>query len=212
MIRIGIAALTLLALPLGGAAPARAPRLGIVQRIAGPDGGWDLLSVDAGHRRLLVARSDGIMAVDLATGAVTPKFVPGARFHAAFAIPGTRFGIATAGQANKAVLFDSGTGAVTAEVPTGANPDDAIYDPVSRTVWVMNARDGTATIVDPAAAKAVATVPIGGGLEGTALDGHGHLFVNIEDKNEGAEVNPPSRKVVRHIALTGCDGPTGLAY
>src|SRR3954464_14374679 len=138
--RIGLLAAALASL---AAAPAAAP-YAVVQRIAGPDGGWDLLSVDPAHKRLLVARSDGIMAVDLATGAVTPKFVPGARFHAAFAIPGTRFGIATAGQANRAVLFDSGTGAVTGEVPTGANPDDAIYDPVSRTIWVMNARDGTA--------------------------------------------------------------------
>jgi hypothetical protein len=206
-----IAVLALPAFALLAAAPA-APDYAVVQRIAGPDGGWDLLSVDAARRHLLVGRGDGIMAVDLGTGAVTPTFVPGGRFHTAFAIPGTRLGIATAGAANKAILFDAGTGAVTAEVPTGTNPDDAIYEPASRTVWVMNARDGTATIVDPAAAKAVATVPIGGGLEGPALDGRGHLFVNIEDKNEIAEVDLASRKVVKRIALTGCDGPTGLAY
>lgn len=193
------------------AAPA-APDYEVVQRIAGADGGWDLLSVDPGHKRLLVARSDGVMAVDLATGAVTAKFVPGARFHAVFAIPGTRLGIATSGQANEAILFDSGTGAVKAEVATGANPDAAIYEPTSKTVWVMNARDGTATIVDPAKAKAVGTVAIGGGLELPALDGHGHLFVNVEDKNEIAEVDLASRKVLKHIALTGCDGPTGLTY
>ncbi|HEX4737255.1 MAG TPA: YncE family protein [Allosphingosinicella sp.] len=205
-----IAASALPALALLAAAPA-APHYSVVQRIAGPDGGWDLVSVDTAHHRLLVGR-DGAMAVDLATGAVTPKFVPGTRFHKAFAIPGTRLGLATAGAANKAILFDSATGAVKAEVPTGANPDDAIYEPTSKTVWVMNARDGTATIVDPMAAKAVATVAIGGGLEGPALDGHGHLFVNIEDKNEIAEVDLASRKVIKHIALTGCDGPTGLAY
>lgn len=206
-----IAAFVLPALALLAAAPA-APRYAVVQRIAGPDGGWDLVSVDPAHHRLLVGRSDGAMAVDLATGAVTAKFVPGTRFHKAFAISGTRLGLATAGAANKAILFDSGTGVVKAEVSTGTNPDDAVYEPASRTVWVMNARDGTATIVDPAAAKAVATVPIGGGLEGPAVDGHGHLFVNIEDKNEIAEVDLASRKVVKHIALTGCDGPTGLAY
>lgn len=199
------------AFALTAAAPAPAPER-IVQRIAGPDGGWDLLSVDPEHRRLLVARTDGVMAVDLRTGAVTAKFVPGARLHAVFAIPGTRLGIATSGQTNAAILFDSGTGAVTAQVPTGNNPDAAIYEPTSKTVWVMNARDGTATIVDPVAAKAVATVEIGGGLELPALDGHGHLFVNVEDRSEIAEVDLASRKVLKHIALTGCEGPTGLAY
>jgi DNA-binding beta-propeller fold protein YncE len=207
----GILAFVLPALALAAAAPA-GPPIKVVQRIAGPDGGWDLLSVDPAHHRLLVARTDGVMAVDLRTGAVTPKFVPGARLHAAFAIPGTRLGIATSGQSNSAILFDSATGAVTAQVPTGANPDAAIYDPASKTVWVMNARDGTATIVDPAAAKAVGTVAIGGGLELPALDGHGHLFVNVEDKNEIAEIDLARRSVIRHIALPGCDGPTGLAY
>jgi DNA-binding beta-propeller fold protein YncE len=210
MSRIGIAALALLALPLGGAAPAKP--LGIVQRIAGPDGGWDLLSVDANHRRLLVARSDGVMAVDLATGAVTPRFVPGARLHAVLAVPGSGLGLATSGQADAAILFDTGSGAVRAEVPTGANPDAAIYDPASRLVWVMNAKDGTASVIDPRAAKVVATVMIGGGLELPALDGRGHLFVNVEDKNELAEIDLKTRRVMRRIALTGCDSPTGLAY
>ncbi|MEA3039382.1 MAG: hypothetical protein QOE79_1895 [Sphingomonadales bacterium] len=202
--------LALVALSLCGAAPA--PKLGIVERIAGPDGGWDLLSVDADNHRLLVARSDGVMAVDLATGAVTPRLVPGARLHAVLAVPGSGIGLATSGQANAAILFDTASGAVRAQVPTGANPDAAIYDPASRDVWVMNARDGTASVIDPRAAKVVATVTIGGGLELPALDGRGHLFVNVEDKNQLAEIDLKTRTVIRRVALAGCDGPTGLAY
>ncbi|MEA3049963.1 MAG: hypothetical protein QOG84_1799 [Sphingomonadales bacterium] len=202
--------LALVALSLCGAAPA--PKFGIVQRIAGPDGGWDLLSVDADNHRLLVARSDGVMAVDLATGAVTPRLVPGARLHAVLAVPGSGIGLATSGQANAAILFDTASGAVRAQVPTGANPDAAIYDPASRDVWVMNARDGTASVIDPRAAKVVATVTIGGGLELPALDGRGHLFVNVEDKNQLAEIDLKTRQVIQRVALTGCDGPTGLAY
>jgi len=202
--------LALVALSLCGAAPA--PRLGIVERIAGADGGWDLLSVDSDHRRLLVARSDGVMAVDLATGAVTARFVPGARLHAVLAVPGSGIGLATSGQANAAILFDTASGAVRAQVPTGANPDAAIYDPVGRDVWVMNAKDGTASVIDPRTAKVVATVAIGGGLELPALDGRGHLFVNVEDRGELAEIDLKSRQVMRRVALTGCDEPTGLVY
>ena len=202
--------LALAALLATAAAPPRGTG-GVVQRIGGPDGGWDLLSVDSEHRRLLVARTDGVMAIDLATGKVTPRLVPGARFHAALAIPGG-LGIATSGQSNTAILFDTGSGAVKAEIPTGANPDAAIYDPATKTVWVMNARDGSATVIDPRRAIVVATVPIGGGLELAALDGRGHLFVNVEDKNEIVEIGLTSRNVMRHIALPGCDGPTGLTY
>ena len=191
-------------------APAAEPS--IVQRIAGPDGGWDLLSVDSAHHRLLVARSDGVMAVDLRTGAVTPEFVPATRLHAVLAIPHTNLGLATAGPSNSAILFDLATGAVRSEVPTGKNPDAAIYDPASRTVWVMNAGDGSVTVVDPVQARVVATVPVGGALELPALDGRGHLFVNIEDKAEIAEIDLARRSVIRHIALAGCEEPTGLAY
>ena len=203
---------TALALLLTTAVSSAPPKLGVIQRIAGPDGGWDLLSVDAEHHRLLVARSDGVMAVDLSTGVLTPSFVAGSRLHAVLAVPGTGLGLATSGASNSAIIFDAATGAVKAEVPTGANPDAAIFEPTSRTVWVMNAKDGTASVVDPVSAKVVATVAIGGGLELPALDGHCHLFVNVEDRNEIAEVDLAARKVLRRIALTGCDGPTGLAY
>jgi YVTN family beta-propeller protein len=111
-----------------------------------------------------------------------------------------------------AILFDLASGAVRGEVPTGANPDAAIYDPVSRTVWVMNAGDGTVTVLDPVRARAVASVTVGGALELPALDGHGHLFVNVEDKAEIAEIDLASRTVVRHIPMAGCEEPTGLAY
>jgi len=184
----------------------------VAERIAIPDGGWDLLAVDPASHRLLVARSDGVTAVDLADGKVTGRLVPGARLHAVVPVPGTGLALATAGGTDSAILFESATGKVRAEVKTGANPDAAIYEPTSRTVWVMNAKDGSISIVDPRAAKVVATVAVGGSLELPALDGRGHLFVNVEDKNEVVELDIAARKVLRHIPLPGCDGPTGLAY
>jgi YVTN family beta-propeller protein len=184
----------------------------LAQRIAVSDGGWDLLTVDRESRRVLIARTDGVTAIDLATGKVTPQLVRGARLHAVVPIPHTGLALATAGGTNSAILFETGSGKQRAEVKTGANPDAAIYEPGSRTVWVMNAKDGSISIVDPSAAKVVATIPVGGSLEMPALDGRGHLFVNVEDKNEIVEISVATRKVMRRIALTGCDGPTGLAF
>ncbi len=180
---------------------------GVVQRIPGADGGWDYVSVDAASNRLFVARTDGVMTVDLATGKVTDKFVPGARLHAAFVAGGV--GVTTNGGTNTATLFDPATGAARAEVPTGKKPDAAIYDPVSGTVWTMNGGDGTATIIDLKAGKATATMTIGGALEFAALDGKGHLFVNV-DKNELAEIDIARRIVLRRTPLTGCEEPSGL--
>jgi len=76
----------------------------------------------------------------------------------------------------------------------------------------MNPGSGDITVIDAAAAKVVATISVGGSLELGVADGHGRMFVNVEDKNELVILDTHTRKVVRHVALTGCDGPTGIAY
>lgn len=182
-----------------------------VQRIAGPDGPWDYASIDQERHRLLVARGDGVMAIDLRSGAVTPRFVPGERVHQALALPDTGLGLSTNGTTNDATLFDAATGAVKARIPTGKKPDAAIWDAKSKRVYVMNAGDGSVSIVDPMAARVTGTVPIGGALEYAALGPDGHVHVNVEDRAELVTFDPAEGKVLRRVALAGCADPSGLA-
>jgi DNA-binding beta-propeller fold protein YncE len=42
-------------------------------------------------------------------------------------------------------------------------------------------------------------------------DGHGRVFVNVEDKAEIAVVDIAGRKVAARYKLTGCEEPSGLA-
>ena len=194
---------------LSGVAP---PVYSVISQIRAGDGGWDLASVDPVDQRLYVAHGDGVTAIDLRTGAAEDRIVPGRRVHAAMAIPGTHDVISTNGETNDAFLFDGRTGQIRATIPTGKNPDAAAYDPATQTVWVFNPGSGDATVIDPRSAKAVATVQIGGSLELGVADGSGRMFVNVEDKNEVVVLDTRRRKVVRHIALEGCDGPTGIAF
>jgi DNA-binding beta-propeller fold protein YncE len=76
----------------------------------------------------------------------------------------------------------------------------------------MNGDSGTISIVDPRRLAAVGKIVVGGSLEFPALDGRGHLFVHVEDKGELAEIDIARRRVVRRLALAGCDSPTGLTY
>ena len=193
-------------------AAAALPTYSVVGELPAGDGGWDLASVDPGDQRLYVAHGDRVTAFDLRTGTAIDRLVPGARVHAALAIPGTHDVIATNGETNTAVLFDGRTGQVRVTIPTGKNPDAAAYDPATRTVWVMNPGSGDATVIDPFAGNAVATVPIGGSLELGVADGRGHLFVNVEDKNEVVVLDTRTRRVLKHLPLAGCDGPTGIAF
>ncbi len=189
-----------------------APQYDVTARVAGPDGGWDLLDVDAGAHRLYVARSNGVMAVDLTNNQVTANLVPLSRGHGVAVIPGTGRVIAASGETNTAVLFEGATGKVIATIPTAKNPDAIVYDPATKTVWVMCPGTGEAMVIDPKSGKVLASVKIGGALELGAADGHGRMYLNVEDKNQLVVIDTRARKVLKRIALAGCDGPTGIVY
>jgi DNA-binding beta-propeller fold protein YncE len=180
--------------------------------IAGPDGGWDYASVDPVRNRLYVARSGGIMVVDLATGVVTPQLVTAQRAHQVLAINNGREIIETDGKTALLRFIDADTGAVLGEVATGKKPDAAIIDPASGLIVVANADDGSFTLVDPKTRTAAGSITVGGSLEFLAADGRGTIWVNAEDTNELVAVDIRRRKVTARVALTGCDAPTGLAF
>jgi Uncharacterized conserved protein len=186
-----------------GAAPAL-PTVAI--RIALHDGGWDALTVDPASRRVLVARSDGVDAVDFRTGAVTARLITGTRFHGVTVVPGTSLAVASQA-AGSVTIFDVRTGKVSGEVKTDADADATIYEPTTRDVWVMNGDSGTISIIDPVKAAEVGKISVGGSLEFPALDRRGHLFVNVEDRNELAEIDVLKRTVIRRIPLAGCSIP-----
>lgn len=184
----------------------------VVDRIAGPDGGWDYASYDAVRDRVLVARAGAVTAIDLKTKQVNPAFAPAARGHAAFPINGGAEVVITNGTPNTATFVNADTGAAIATVATGDGPDDAIFDAKSGLLLVMDHRGGDITLIDPKAHAAVGTIPVGGTLEAAAVDGAGRLFVNVENLNQIAVVDIAARKVTARYALAGCEGPTGIAY
>ncbi len=204
-----LAALFLSSAPLVAAAPE--PDYRVASQLPAGDGGWDLLSVAPLDQRLYVAHGDGVTAFDLRTGKATDKIVAGQRVHAALAVPGTHEVLSTNGETNNATLFDGLTGRIRATIPTGTKPDAAAYDPATKTLWIMNPGSGDVTVVDPASAKVLATVPIGGSLEMGEADGRGHMYINVEDRNDVVVVDTRSRKVVRRFPLQGCEEPSGIA-
>ena len=201
-----------LAILLLTSAASAAPTYRVVDQIKGPDGGWDILSVDPAAHRLYVGRRDSVTAVDLSSGTVTGKLAPADGGHSALAIPGTGEVLVTNGNANNVTIIDGRTGQLRAAIPTGKKPDAATYDPATRMVWVMTPGDGNISAIDQVSAKVVATVAVGGSLEFGAADGHGRLYVNAEDRNDVAVIDTRTRKLIRREPLPGCDGPTGIIY
>ena len=206
-----IAALCLGACAIAASAQAAGSGYHVVDRIDGPDGGWDYIRVDASHNRVLVAHGGSVMAVDIATKAVS-SFGPGAILHDAMPVNGGAEVLVTNGGTATAVFIDAKTSAVVATVPTGKGPDAAAFDAKTGLVLVMDHAGGQITLIDPKTHQVAGTIEVGGDLEAAVTDGTGKAFVNIENKNEIAVIDIAARKVLTRYALTGCDSPTGIAY
>lgn len=187
------------------------PGMTVTKRIAAPDGGWDYVNVSADGKKLLVSRSDGVLTLDLATGAVNPRLVSAGRTHGAVTVAGSTVGMVTSTASGGALLFDTRTGAVTATIKTGAKPDAAAYDPATSMLLVMDNAGGGVAVIDPKAQTLVGIVALPGALESAAVHAKGLLYVNVEDKGELAVIDIARRQVLKTVKLTGCDEPGGLA-
>ncbi|HZV10818.1 MAG TPA: YncE family protein, partial [Novosphingobium sp.] len=117
----------------------------------------------------------------------------------------------TDGKTDLTRFIDAASGQVLAEVPSGKKPDAAFYDAATNRVVVMSPGSSTVTQIDAASRKVVNSFALAGGLEYGAAAGNGRAFINLEEANALAEVDLKAGKLLRKIALPGCDGPTGLA-
>ena len=168
-----LAPLAFAALLASSAVQAATPGFHVIDRIAGPDGGWDYVSVEAG--RALIARNAAVTAMDLKSRAVTPAFAPATKGHAALVVNDGKEVLITNGGTDTVTFVDAISGAPIASVATGKKPDAATFDPRSGLVLVMDHAGGDVTLIDPKAHKAVGAIPIGGALEAgaPAADGAG---------------------------------------
>ena len=193
-------------------ATAASAKFAVVGEVAGPDGGWDYVTFDPVHRRLYVARTDGVTALDVDTGKVTPKLVDAQRTHAAAPVNGGDELAITSTVSGGVLIADAKTGEVRATVKTGAKPDAAFVEPVTGLLWVIDNAGGGVALIDVKARSKVATIPVAGNLESPATDGKGTVWINVEDKGEIVVVDAASRTVKAHYKLEGCEEPSGLAY
>jgi DNA-binding beta-propeller fold protein YncE len=189
-----------------------APAYAVVDRIKGPDGGFDYVNFDPILGRIYISRTDGALALDVKTNAVNGHLAPAQHSHAALPVDEGRAVLITDAGSDSAHLVDAQSGALLADIPTGQKPDGADYDPATGLALVMNGHSGDVTLIDVKARKAVGAIAVGGGLEQAQPDGAGKLFINVEDQNRIAVVDLKARTKVGYYALNGCEGPTGLAY
>ena len=191
--------------------PANAYR--VLRKIPVPgDGGYDFLYLEEAAHRLYVAHSAEVAVIDTASEAVIGAISGLAGAHGISIVPGVGKGFITNGKSGMVTVFDPKSLKTTGEIKsTGKSPDALTYDPASRQLFVFNHASGEVTVIDPATNKVTTTLDVGGALEVGRADGHGNVWVNVEDRSEIVRIDSKKMKVTGHYPLAPCEEPTGLA-
>jgi YVTN family beta-propeller protein len=172
-------------------------------------GGWDYIAVHSG--KLYVTHGTQVNVLDESTGDSIGIISNTPGVHGIAFIDRTDRGYTSNGRENTVSVIDLKTNALLAKVNTGKNPDAILFEPHTGTIITCNGGSSDLSVIDPATNAVVATIPVGGKPETAVSDGRGKLFVNIEDRNEIAEVDLEKHEVIAHWPL-GAEAPTGLVY
>ncbi len=177
----------------------------------GGEGGWDYLNADSDSHRVFISHATHVMVLD-ADGNIVGDIANLKGTHGAALVPEFNHGFTSNGQSNSATMFDLKTLQTIKEIPLPAmGPDGYLFDPASKRVFTFNARSQDATAIDASSGEVAGSVMLGGKPEAAAADGAGHIFVNIEDKNQILEFDSKALSAITTWPTDGCDAPGGLA-
>lgn len=178
----------------------------------GGAGGWDYLALDQSAQHLYVSRSDRVIVLDAHDGKQVGVIDGLSGVHGIALADDLHRGFISNGHANTVTVFDPATLKVMQTVDVGAkDPDAILYDPFSQRVFTFNGDSNDASVIDAASGKLLGHVALPGRPEFAVSDGQGHVFDNIESKNELVEIDPRAMKVTAVWPLKDCDSPSGLA-
>ena len=199
---------------LAVAAFAAPPTYKVVNKIKiGGAGRWDYSFVDAKNHRLYVSHGTQTEVIDTATEKLVATIQGTNGVHGIAIAPDLGRGFTSDGADNAVTIFDLKTNKVIGKVKTGENPDAIIYEPVSHRVFTFNGRSADATAIDAKTGQVVAaSIALGGKPEFSQYDGKGHIYVNIETKNEIVEIDAKNALVSRRYSIAPCEAPTGLIF
>ena len=143
---------------------------------------------DAASRQLYFARSGptgNLKVYNLDTLAPIGEVATG-NAHGAAIDDATHHGFATS---NPVTMFDSQTLQVIKTINTGGRPDGFLDDPATHHVYILSHVTPNVTVLDAATGDIVKAFDVGGAVEQSVVDNHGHLFIDLEDKDAIAVVD-----------------------
>jgi DNA-binding beta-propeller fold protein YncE len=208
-----LAALAAVIFTVAGTAAGARPQYRIAHEVALPgDEGWDYLSFEPGGHRLFIAHGTRVLVVDTEKLTVAGEVANTPGVHGIALAPDLGRGYISAGRGGFIVVFDLKTLARLKEIKTtGDNPDAILYDVPTHRVFSFNGRGHNVTAVDATTDQVIGTIALDAKPEFAVSDGKGHVYVNLEDKNSLAVIDPLKLSVSAVWPISGCEEPSGLA-
>jgi DNA-binding beta-propeller fold protein YncE len=192
-------------------APAAGPYKVLKTAKVGGEGGYDYVSLDVAARRLYIARTGPtprLTVYNLDTLEPVGE-IPTTNAHGAAIDAKSGHGFATS---KPITMFDTKTLKVIKTIDVMGNPDGHLFDPSSERVYVLSHIAPHVTAIDAKDGSVAGTVDIGGMPEEAVSDGKGHLYIDVEDKENIAVVDSKTLMVTGHYDVTGKGGTcAGLA-
>jgi DNA-binding beta-propeller fold protein YncE len=179
--------------------------------LPGPSNRFDYTSLDPTMRRLWIAHMDAgqLLVFDVDRRRVV-KVIAAPGVHGVIAVPQIHRVYASATDARQLFTIDNRTGRVLNRAPAGEYPDGLVYDPAERKVFVSDESGGVEAVFNAAGGRS-ATVQLGGEAGNVQYDrGSGRVLADVQSRDQVAVIDPRSNRVVRRVALSGCDHPHGL--
>jgi DNA-binding beta-propeller fold protein YncE len=170
-------------------------------------GGIDYVTADSEGRRIYVPRGTEILVFDLDT-LKSVGTIANTRARGAAVDPKSHHGFSSS---SPVTMWDTTTLATIKTIAVEGRPDGILFEPLTERIYVFSHSAPNATVIDSKDGSVVGTIDLGGAPEQAASDGKGHLYVDLEDKDNIAVVDVKTLKVTAHYDLGGKGGgPGGL--
>ena len=174
-------------------------------------GGWDYISINPLSNKLYMSHGTQVNILDKITGDSLGVILNTNGVHGIAYNNKTNKGYTSNGRTNDATIFNLNTNEVIGRIATGENPDAIFFEEFSNKIITCNGRSKDLTIIDAATDKVIATIPVGGKPETAVSNNAGHVYVNVEDKNEIVDIDIINNIVLAHWSIEPGASPTGLA-
>jgi DNA-binding beta-propeller fold protein YncE len=178
----------------------------------GGAGGFDYVYADSAGRRLYIPRTGNpgarITVFNLDTLEPVGE-VKDANARGAAVDPKSNHGFVTS---KPVVMFDAKTLEVVKKIEVEGGPDGILFDPFNQRTYIWSHSAPNATVIDAKDGAVLGTIDLDGAPEQAVTDGKGHIYVDIEDKDNVAVIDARTMKVTGHYDLAGKGGQcAGLA-